>query len=189
MSHLAGKLDHISNNSCWYHPNLCAFFDLVRMHVNLPAYPFSKQSDKNSNCKTTSKVAFCTLPATSGGGWAEHPNFEMPYLAQFFTVSNHTYTVRKVFVRPFPSSKNKEKRSLFEIVINEIHKTACWVTYFNPAIQNLTQRYPKLGILLLDTFQADSQALTTGSVSGWCKRAKPAPLCFTTTVSHIHDAF
>ena len=148
LSHLAGKLDHISNNSCWYHPNLCAFFDLVRMHVNLPAYPFSKQSDKNSNCSATSKVAFCTSPATSGAGWPGHPNFEMPYLAHFSTVSYHTYTVWTVLLRAFWWSKNIEKRSKFEIVINEIHESASSLTVFSPAIQNLTQSYSKLGILL-----------------------------------------
>ena len=189
LSHLAGELHHIANISCRCCPNLCRFLDLGRYSVHKPTYQFSKQADKISNCSATSKVEFCTFPATSGAGWPGHPNFEMLYLAQFSTVSCHTYTVRKVFVRAFSPSKNIEKQSKYEIVIDEIHEFASCLTVFSPAIQHDTHWCPKLGILLLYTSQANIRAWDTGCVSGWRKRAKTAPLCFTSTVSHIHDAF
>ena len=144
LSHLAGELHHIANISCRCHLNHFGFFDLDSYSEHVPKYQFSKQTDKNSNCSATSKVAFCTFPATSGAGWPGHPNFEMPYLAQFSTVSCHTYTVRKVFTRASTSSKNKEKRSTSEIVINGIHKTTSWVSIISPAIQHLIQTCPKL---------------------------------------------
>ena len=144
LLHLAEELDHIASNSCRFHPNLCRFLNLGRYSVHKPTYQFSKQADKISNCSETSKVEFCTFPATSGAGWPGHPNFEMPYLAQFFTVSLHTYTVRKVFARAFTSCKNIGKRSTSEILINEIHKTTSWVTIFSPAIQHLIQTCPML---------------------------------------------
>ena len=81
----------------------------------------AKQTVTNSNCRATSKVAFCTSPATSGAGWPGHPNFEMPYLGQFLSVLHVRYTVRKVFSRPFTSCKNIGKSGEFKIVITEIH--------------------------------------------------------------------
>ena len=134
LSHLVEELDHIANISCRSCPNLCGFFDLGRYSVHTPTYQFSKQADRIPNCSATSKVPFCTFPATSGAGWPGHPNFEMLYLAQIMAVSWHTYTVRKVFTRAFTSSKNIEKRSTFEIVINKTCKFASSLTNFYPII-------------------------------------------------------
>ena len=166
LSHLAGELHHNANISCRCCPNLCRFLDLGTRKPLPSAYKFSKQTDKNTNCSATSKVAFCTSPASSGAGWGGHPNFEMPYLAHFSTVSYHTYTVRKVLLRAFRSSRNLEKRSKVEIVINKIHESASSLTVFSPAIQHLTHAYPKLGILLLDTIQVKHRAWDTACGSG-----------------------
>ena len=107
LSHLAGKLYHIANNSCRCYPNLCTFLDLWTKNLALPAYQFVKQADKNSNCSATSKVAFCTFPATSGAGWGDHPNFEMVYLTQSWAVLLRKYTVRKVLMSTFQRTNNE----------------------------------------------------------------------------------
>ncbi|KLO04110.1 hypothetical protein SCHPADRAFT_897282 [Schizopora paradoxa] len=74
----------------------CAYI-LQLLPKVLPIFGFriSKQADTNSNCKVTSKVAFCTSPATSGAGWGGQPNFEMAYLSHFLPVLHIQYTTRK----------------------------------------------------------------------------------------------
>ena len=124
LLHLAGKHHQFANNSCRSCSNLCTFLDLGTWSAHIHTYQISKQTDENSNCGATSKIAFCTYLATSGAGLGGHPNFEMPYLGHFLSVLHVQYTVRKVFARAFSSFKNLEKRSTFKIVINETHKTA-----------------------------------------------------------------
>ena len=101
LLHLAGKHHQFANNFCRSCSNLCTFLYLGTWSTHIHTYQISKQTDENSNCGATSKVAFCTYPATSGAGWGGHPNFEMPYLAHFSTVSYHTYTVREVLLSAF----------------------------------------------------------------------------------------
>ena len=164
LLHLAEELDHIAHISCRCCPDLSTFLDLGAWMQYLPAYRIAKQTDTNSNCRATSKVAFCTSPATSGAGWGGHPNFEMLYLAHLSAVSYHIYTVRKVFTRACTSSKNKEKRSTFELVIVEIHKHTSWLTIIYPTIQYLIQSHPKLEVGLLQTSQVRLWAWTAPCV-------------------------
>ena len=188
LSNLAGKLNHCVNISCRCSPNRFIFFDLGTYGCHIPAYQFSKQAIAISNCRATSKVAFCTSPATSGAGWPGHPNFEIPYLAQIMAVSRHTYTVRKVFTRAFTSRKNEEKRSTFEIVIVEIHKHTSWLTIIYPTIQYLIQSHPKLEVGLLQTSQVRLWAWTAPCVLKWSIRAKTGPLWNSHRDLHLEDA-
>ena len=185
LLHLAEELDHIAHISCRYCPDLCTFLNLGAWMQYLPAYRIEKQTDTNSNCRATSKVAFCTSPATSGAGWGGHPNFEMLYLAHFLTVSHAQSTVRKLSIGAFSLRKNKEFKISFNWSIIEIHKCPSWLTNFNPAIQQVTQSQPKLGIVLLHSCKVWSQGWSTENLSGWSKRANIAPLCNTHTDSNL----